>query len=309
MRRGWSVLVLIGLAGCTSYQPVDWNGRGAWSQARQSAIGSDSRREPGMGEHKVAYGETLSELALRYRTPLSSLARLNRIEAPYRVYAGQILTLPEAAAPVVPASQGVLAAARPAPRPAVAVHELPPPKRRPEGVQVASLDPAQIDDEAPVAAAPLPREKLEASRGAAGREPPPLSGNGFLWPVRGKIASSFGSKPNGTRNDGINIRAAEGAPVMAAENGIVVFAGEEIPGYGRMLLISHADGFMTAYAHNREILVGVGEQVERGQRIARVGRTGNVSSPQLHFELRDGKEPIDPVTLLEAARTQVASAG
>ena len=96
--------------------------------------------------------------------------------------------------------------------------------------------------------------------------------------------------------------------MLAAENGIVVFAGDEIPGYGRMLLISHADGFMTAYAHNREILVGVGEQVERGQRIAKVGRTGNVSSPQLHFELRDGKEPIDPVTLLEAARTQVASA-
>jgi murein DD-endopeptidase MepM/ murein hydrolase activator NlpD len=95
--------------------------------------------------------------------------------------------------------------------------------------------------------------------------------------------------------------------VVAAENGIVVFAGNEIPGFGQMLLISHADGFMTAYAHNRELLVGVGDRVERGQKVAAVGRTGNVRSPQLHFELRDGKEPIDPVELLDTARTQVAS--
>ena len=95
--------------------------------------------------------------------------------------------------------------------------------------------------------------------------------------------------------------------MLAAENGIVVFAGDEIPGFGQMLLISHADGFMTTYAHNRDLLVGVGERVERGQAVAEVGRTGNVSSPQLHFELRDGKKPLDPVGLLDAARTQVAS--
>ena len=304
MRTGWGVLILLGLAGCTSYQPVDWDGRGSWSQAQQSSVRSPIRDDPGAGRHRVVAGETLSGLAVRYRTQLSTLALLNRIDEPYRLYAGQLVTLP--AAPTIPKPEPVVLAAVPDPRPSVAVRNLPPPKRRPAAVQVASLEPAP---EAAVVVAPLPRAKLEASRGAAGRDPPPLSGNGFLWPVRGKITSAFGSKPNGTRNDGINIHAAEGAPVVASENGIVVFAGDEIPGYGRMLLISHADGFMTAYAHNREILVGVGQRVERGQRVAKVGRTGNVGSPQLHFELRDGKEPLDPVELLDATRTQVASAG
>ena len=310
MRRGWGVLILLGLAGCTSYQPVDWNGRGSWSQAQRSSIYADSRPEPGAGYHRVIAGETLSELAVRYRTPLSTLARTNGIDLPYRLYAGQLLTLPAVSSPPAPKAERAFAATAPAPRPSVAIRDLPPPKPRPAAVQVASFEPLaplEPEPQAAVVAAPLPRAKLEASRGAAGREPPPLSGNGFLWPVRGKIASSFGSKPNGTRNDGINIRAAEGAPVVAAENGIVVFAGDEIPGYGRMILISHADGFMSAYAHNRELLVSVGEQVERGQRVAKVGRTGNVSSPQLHFELRDGKEPLDPVALLDAAHTQVAS--
>ena len=254
--------------------------------------------------HRVVVGETLSELAVHYRTSTSSLARLNGIAEPYRLYAGHAAC---GAGRRVSGAAQERAGGRPivpAPRPSVAVRDLPSPKPLPSPVQVASLEPGI---EMPSAAPPLPREKIEASRGAAGRQPPPLSGNGFLWPVRGKIASTFGSKPNGTRNDGINIRAAEGTAVLAAENGIVVFAGDEIPGFGQMLLISHADGFMTTYAHNRDLLVAVGERVERGQAVAEVGRTGNVSSPQLHFELRDGKKPLDPVGLLDAARTQVAS--
>ena len=97
----------------------------------------------------------------------------------------------------------------------------------------------------------MPRRAVEATGLAAQKSPPPLSGDGFLWPVQGQITSPFGPKPNGARNDGINIRAAEGTPVRAAENGVVVYAGDEIPGYGRMLLISHADGLTTAYAHNQ----------------------------------------------------------
>lgn len=298
MRFGCGALFLLGLAGCTAYQPIDWNDRAGLARARSPGAGDQSVRR-----HQVANGETLSELALRYQVPMRELARANGIAKPYRLNAGQLLTVPSAGGMAPETAARAVAVVIPANRTKVAIGNQPVPPRS-KSVQVASLG----DETAvPQLVAPLPSERLEASRGAADRAPPSLSGDGFLWPVRGKIASAFGGKPNGTRNDGINIRAAEGTAVVAAENGIVVFAGDEIPGYGRMLLISHANGFLTAYAHNRDLLVSVGDRVERGQRVAKVGRTGNVSSPQLHFELRDGKEPLDPVELLDAARTQVAS--
>ncbi len=301
MRFGCGALLLLCLAGCTTYQPVDWSERAGMTRAQPPHAGTADATEA--ARHRVARGETLSGLAVHYRVPLRDLARANRIAPPYRLYAGQYLTVPGRAEVVDPPAVRAVAAVVPARR-SVAPTAAPAAKPPVRGVQVASLDPqpAEID-----IAPPLPRERLEASRGAAGREPPPLSGDGFLWPVRGKIASGFGSKPNGTRNDGVNIRAPEGATVVAAENGVVVFAGDEIPGYGRMLLISHANGFLTAYAHNRDLLVAVGDQVERGQPIASVGRTGNVTSPQLHFEVRDGKEPVDPTLVLVPASTQVAS--
>ncbi len=295
MRLGGGALLLLCLAGCTTYQPVDWSERAGAAAAPALAAEDGSATR-----HRVARGETLSGLAVRYRVPLKELALANRIPSPYRLYAGQFLTVPAASGASVPAATQAVAMVVPARR---APRTLPEPtiEAKTAGVQVVSL-------EAPPIPPQLPRSRLEASHGAAaGHEPPALSGDGFLWPVRGKISSGFGSKPNGTRNDGVNIGAPEGATVMAAENGIVVFAGEEIPGYGRMLLISHANGFLTAYAHNRDLYVAVGDEVERGQRIASVGSSGNVTSPQLHFEVRDGKEPVDPMLVLAPASTQVAS--
>ncbi len=120
----------------------------------------------------------------------------------------------------------------------------------------------------------------------------------FSWPVRGEIISSFGTRANGKSNDGINIAAAEGTPVKAAGDGVVRYAGNELRGFGKLLLIEHAGGYITAYAHNSELLVQRGDSVRRGQTIARVGRTGNVTEPQLHFEVRMGTRPVDPRTML-----------
>jgi murein DD-endopeptidase MepM/ murein hydrolase activator NlpD len=297
VHRHWIAILLLGLGGCTAYQPVEWDGRGSWAEARQLGPRA-SRPVTASGlRHEIAPGETLSEVAVRYRVPVHALASLNGIRSPYVVQAGQVLDLPAGA--VKPKPAPVLIATREAPR--SVARPAPAPAQTDSEVRVASLAtdhlPAALDR--PDSLAP------DAHR----QSPPPLSGNGFLWPVRGRIASAFGSKPNGTRNDGINIRASAGAPVLAAENGVVVYAGNEIAGFGRMLLLSHADGFVTAYAHNAKLLVEVGDRVERGQRIATVGSTGNVTSPQLHFEIRDGRKALDPVVLLDAAVTQVASAG
>ena len=116
----------------------------------------------------------------------------------------------------------------------------------------------------------------------------------FIWPIKGNVVSSFGVKSKGLRNDGINIGADRGTPVLASERGIVVYAGNELRGFGKLLLIKHPGGWLTAYAHNEELLVKRGEILRRGQKIATVGSTGNVSSPQLHFEIRFGKIAKDP---------------
>jgi len=125
-------------------------------------------------------------------------------------------------------------------------------------------------------------------------EPAARGDQTFLWPVTGKVVSEFGPLADGLHNDGINIAAPRGTPVRAAENGVVVYAGNELRGFGNMLLIRHADGFVTAYAHNESLLVARGDTVERGQIIARVGSSGNVDSPQLHFEIRVGTDAVDP---------------
>jgi murein DD-endopeptidase MepM/ murein hydrolase activator NlpD len=123
----------------------------------------------------------------------------------------------------------------------------------------------------------------------------------FRWPVRGRIIAGFGPKPNGLQNDGINLAVPEGTPIKAAEDGVVAYAGNELKGYGNLVLVRHANGFVTAYAHASEILVKRGEAVKRGQVIARSGQTGNVTSPQLHFEIRKGATPVDPAQYLSGA--------
>jgi murein DD-endopeptidase MepM/ murein hydrolase activator NlpD len=123
---------------------------------------------------------------------------------------------------------------------------------------------------------------------------PTASASGFTWPLKGEIVSSFGPKVGGLHNDGINIAAAEGTPVKAAAAGTVAYAGDDLKGFGNLVLIRHSDGWITAYAHLATMNVTKGDEVNAAQTIGTVGQTGSVDSPQLHFELRHGKEAIDP---------------
>jgi murein DD-endopeptidase MepM/ murein hydrolase activator NlpD len=172
----------------------------------------------------------------------------------------------------------------PAPPPTMPPSNPPPaaqPSATPSGV------PPVLPPRNPAAALPLPGEQ------------PPVPGEAaptgrFPWPVNGRVLATFGSGPGGGHNDGINIAAPRGAPVRSIEAGTVAYAGNEVKGYGNLILIKHPDGWISAYAHLDEILVKVGDNVTGGQIIAKVGNSGGVSEPQLHFELRRGKKPVDP---------------
>ena len=197
-------------------------------------------------------------------------------------------------------------------------------------VQLAACSIAGAPPEAPApqsaateAPAPAPTKLIWAIPVSKPAHIPPASGDtaaerpwlpakqrivgSLVWPVQGQIRRGFGAQPNGARSDGLDIVASEGTLVVAADAGVVTYAGSELQGYGNMLLIAHPGGLTTIYAHNQALLVGVGAQVQRGQPIATVGRTGDVDDPQLHFQLRAGNRPVDPTAYLEAKRTMVAS--
>lgn len=157
-------------------------------------------------------------------------------------------------------------------------------------VAVSGADVARAEPAAPAADA-MPTGSLPAAA------PPAAPETDFRWPARGRVISSFGSKAG--NGDGIAISLPEGTPVKAADAGVVAYAGSELKGYGNLVLIRHSNGFVSAYAHNGELNVKRGEQVKRGQVVARSGATGNVASPQLHFELRKGSTPVDPTKYLD----------
>jgi murein DD-endopeptidase MepM/ murein hydrolase activator NlpD len=137
-------------------------------------------------------------------------------------------------------------------------------------------------------AAVAPVEKIEpASTGSVA----PAADQSFRWPAKGRVIAGYGS----SGNEGINIAMPEGTPVKAAEDGTVAYAGSDVKGYGKLVLVRHTNGYVSAYAHNGELDVRPGEKVKRGQTIAKSGATGNVTSPQLHFEIRKGATPVDPM--------------
>jgi murein DD-endopeptidase MepM/ murein hydrolase activator NlpD len=124
----------------------------------------------------------------------------------------------------------------------------------------------------------------------------------FIWPVSGNVSRSYGQGDDGARSDGVNIDVPRGTPVKAAASGEVVYAGDELVGFGNLVLIRHSGGWITAYAYSDALKVKEGDMVSQGQAIATSGATGNAGSPQVHFELRKGKEPVDPADYLPALK-------
>jgi murein DD-endopeptidase MepM/ murein hydrolase activator NlpD len=148
----------------------------------------------------------------------------------------------------------------------------------------------------PAAGSPIPSN---AGRQEQPAEPKATAEAKLRWPVKGRIISSFGPQSDGTQNDGVNVAVPLGTEVLAAETGVVAYAGSEVRGYGNLVLVRHDNGWVTAYAHNDQLLVQRGDRVRRGQVLGKAGKTGSVDQPQLHFEVRQGPKPVDPLPHME----------
>src|SRR6202034_2015087 len=239
--------------------------------------------------HVVNHGDTLMSIARRNHIPVAELAKANNLEPSTKLKLGMKLTVPGAkTAAVAPVAQPLaVAAVQPAAAP------LPPTTKMAAAAgppQTAHLSQAtgKIED------APAAETPVKASE-ATGALPT------FRWPVRGKVITAYGAKANGKANDGINLAVPEGTPVKAAEDGVVAYSGNELKGYGNLVLVRHSNGYVTAYAHASELLVKRGDTIKRGQIIAKSGQSGEVGSPQLHFEIRKGSSPVDPLQFLNGA--------
>jgi len=224
--------------------------------------------------HVVKSGENLAGIARHHGVTVAALAKANKLQSYAKISRGDRLMIPgghQVAARQAPA------VAQPHAAPLEKVASLPT-----QNVRMATQEPP---------AAETPVKTAEA----AGSMP------SFRWPVRGHVIAGFGPKTNGGQNDGINLAVPEGTPIKAADDGVVAYSGNELKGYGNLVLIRHANGFVSAYAHASELMVKRGDTIKRGQVIAHAGQTGNVTSPQLHFEIRKGSTPVDPAKYLGGA--------
>jgi len=257
-------------------------------------------------EYVVQKGDSLLSIARKTGVPYATLSRMNNISDPNLIKVGQRLKLPAtgsetaSAKPSAPVAAAPVAAA-PVQPPATATGDkkggyLTLAEREKAAAAAAPPPPPPAQPEA----APAPEAKPAAAAAPAPVQgPPPKSGKGWIWPAKGDVISEFGSAGKGVHNDGINIALPKGSPVVAAEDGVVAYSGNELRGFGNLLLVKHADGWMSAYAHNDSLLVKRGELVKRGQKIALSGDSGGVAQPQLHFELRQGTRAVDPATVLK----------
>jgi murein DD-endopeptidase MepM/ murein hydrolase activator NlpD len=241
----------------------------------------------GPSVHVVSHGDTLLSIARHNHVSVPELAKANNLDPSAKLSLGAKLVVPGhktvAAATAAPAA---VAAAQPvAAAPVAPVTKL---------AAVDTQQKVRLAQSAPNPEEPAIESPVKAAE-ATGALPT------FRWPVRGKVITAYGAKANGKSNDGINLAVPEGTPIKAADDGVVAYSGNELKGYGNLVLIRHANGYVTAYAHASELMVKRGDTIKRGQVIAKSGQSGEVQSPQLHFEIRKGSSPVDPLQFLNGA--------
>lgn len=233
------------------------------------------------GQHIVKRGETLYSIAWLYQRDFRELAASNGIASPYTIYPGQKISLTSrrlhAVKPYTPP-----AARKPPPRPVV--------NAAPKVVNKPAKVVSERKKDTPVKKQPAPTPTVDKAV---------TSSSGWRWPVNGRVISGYSLKM--PINKGIDISGKLGEPVAAAASGEVVYAGSDLSGYGRLIILKHNSSYLSAYAHNRELFVNEGDSVKAGQKIAEVGSTGT-TEPKLHFEIRRDGKPVDPMGYLPQRR-------
>lgn len=249
------------------------------------------------GSYQVQTGDSLYRIARRHDVRIADLQRANGITNPRALKPGMTLRVPGQ-------GDGTSHTAEVAPVPgATAEPEVArsiPSSTQPtllngEERRVASLDTGRATDATPPAVSTAPVKPVKT----AAITPSGVAMSSLRWPAKGKVLSGFGQRPDGTHNDGVNIAVPKGTEVHAAAEGEVAYAGSELKGYGNLILLRHDNGWVTAYAHADQILVQRGDKVRRGDVIAKAGNSGQVDQPQVHFELRQGSKPVDPLPYLD----------
>ena len=259
------------------------------------------------GTYVVKPGDSLARIAKESGVTVAELKRANNMQAGDSIRIGQALALPHggvaAADPVKTASiEPQKASVKPGaltiePKQAAAD---PIAKQAPKAV--AHADAAADTSAKPkeVASASPSQSINDAAKSDAQADAPEATGIGkYRWPVRGAVVAGYGANVNGSRNDGIDISVPSGTPIKAAENGVVIYAGNGLKELGNTVLVRHDDGTVTVYGHADALNVSRGQKVQRGQTLATSGMSGNVSQPQLHFEVRKNSAPVNPMTFLE----------
>ncbi|MBE7373720.1 peptidoglycan DD-metalloendopeptidase family protein [Pseudomonas lopnurensis] len=237
-------------------------------------VDRNSRDRVTTGHYIVQRGDTLWSIAFRFGWDWRDLARVNGIQPPHVIYPGQRIRFSASTAPAVAAT----------PRPAPPV-----PKPAPSTPTVVATP---VPRQPALSTTPSPPVSKPATTPVT---PVTRSASGWAWPANGTIIGRFSS--NGSLNKGIDIAGELGQPVLAASDGTVVYAGSGLRGYGELVIIKHSDTYVSAYGHNRRLLVREGQQVKAGQSIAEMGSTGT-DRVKLHFEIRRQGKPVDPLQYL-----------
>jgi murein DD-endopeptidase MepM/ murein hydrolase activator NlpD len=278
---------------------------------------------PAFHTHSVRPGETLYAISRVYDVEMSEVAHFNFLDAPYTLMPGTKLKIPLKTSGEVrvastdmsswPAPKPAVATSSPQPVKTVIINSIPQkavlPAPKPQAtpaVVTTKPTPAPAPKTVATPAKPEPSyqtAKLDIppvpTRKYTTKKPPQRSGNTFAWPVKGQIISGFGKKETGFHNDGVNIAVKKGTPIRAAENGVVSYVGNEMRSFGNLILVSHADGYVTAYGHTERATVAKGDAVKKGEVIAYAGDSGSVTRSQLHFEIRKKGRAINPVAMLQ----------